>query len=275
VSGACCLPHPDKVDKGGEDAHFFTNAGYGAIGVADGVGGWAEYGVDPADYSKGFMATASMAVEQGETNLVEVLRAAHVNTDIAGAATAVVLRLDPETNSIAAANLGDAGFRLVRGGRVVFASPAQSHMFDCPFQFGHPNYVEVTDYADNADIFELPAEIGDCVVMGSDGLFDNMFDKEIEDIVSSEEAPSAGASPDDIQRIATAVAQRIAKVAQAHSVDESYVSPYVVEAEAAGESYLSLFDKLRGKTMTGGKLDDITVVVGFVAAAPAPAPVEE
>lgn len=37
-----------QVSYGGEDAHFITDVGGGAIGVADGVGGWQESGVNPA-----------------------------------------------------------------------------------------------------------------------------------------------------------------------------------------------------------------------------------
>lgn len=39
VSGATVIPHPSKVDKGGEDAYFLS-ANKKSIGVADGVGGW-------------------------------------------------------------------------------------------------------------------------------------------------------------------------------------------------------------------------------------------
>lgn len=41
VSGAACYPHPDKVDKGGEDAYFIADDGL-SVGVADGVGGWVD-----------------------------------------------------------------------------------------------------------------------------------------------------------------------------------------------------------------------------------------
>ena len=41
------VPHPDKAEKGGEDACFVLRD-QGAFGVMDGVGGWAEEGVDPA-----------------------------------------------------------------------------------------------------------------------------------------------------------------------------------------------------------------------------------
>jgi hypothetical protein len=51
-AGILCV----QVDKGGEDAFFICHhLGMGAIGVADGVSGWAEEGVDPAEYSRSLM----------------------------------------------------------------------------------------------------------------------------------------------------------------------------------------------------------------------------
>lgn len=41
VSGSCYLPHPAKEATGGEDGHFIC-VDEQAIGVADGVGGWAD-----------------------------------------------------------------------------------------------------------------------------------------------------------------------------------------------------------------------------------------
>ena len=43
------IPHPEKQHKGGEDALY---ADQNVLSVADGVGGWAESGIDPALYSK-------------------------------------------------------------------------------------------------------------------------------------------------------------------------------------------------------------------------------
>ena len=41
VSGAVSVPHPEKAGTGGEDAYFLGEDGR-SLGVADGVGGWAE-----------------------------------------------------------------------------------------------------------------------------------------------------------------------------------------------------------------------------------------
>jgi len=81
--GACCLPHPDKAHYGGEDAYFASAAGGGALGVADGVGGWAESGVNPAQYSRTLMRVACAYIEGAEGE--ELARAA---ADGASAATA-------------------------------------------------------------------------------------------------------------------------------------------------------------------------------------------
>ncbi|GAX80985.1 hypothetical protein CEUSTIGMA_g8420.t1 [Chlamydomonas eustigma] len=61
-SGAFMIPHPDKADKGGEDG-FFIAPCQRAIGVADGVGGWAQIGVDAGMYARLLMSVACYAVE--------------------------------------------------------------------------------------------------------------------------------------------------------------------------------------------------------------------
>lgn len=48
-AGVYINPHYQKRYKGGEDAASLANT---MLAVADGVGGWAESGVDPAIYSK-------------------------------------------------------------------------------------------------------------------------------------------------------------------------------------------------------------------------------
>lgn len=51
------------MESGGEDAFFISRVGCGALGVADGVGGWAEEGVDASAYSRGLMLHAAQALE--------------------------------------------------------------------------------------------------------------------------------------------------------------------------------------------------------------------
>ncbi|EFN54891.1 hypothetical protein CHLNCDRAFT_135009 [Chlorella variabilis] len=67
------IPHPNKAHYGGEDAFFVSELGGGAAGIADGVGGWQESGINPADYSKSFMATARQYLEECASLYPEVL----------------------------------------------------------------------------------------------------------------------------------------------------------------------------------------------------------
>lgn len=52
-----------QLHYGGEDAHFISDVNGGACGVADGVGGWQESGVNPADYSRSLMHVACAFLE--------------------------------------------------------------------------------------------------------------------------------------------------------------------------------------------------------------------
>lgn len=81
------------MDKGGEDAYCVCTAGLGAIGVADGVSGWADEGIDPAAYSRTLMQHASDALARAAkpcgqgADAREVIRYAHHATVMAGSST--------------------------------------------------------------------------------------------------------------------------------------------------------------------------------------------
>ncbi|KAL3701766.1 hypothetical protein R1sor_019788 [Riccia sorocarpa] len=253
AAGVNVIPHPDKVAKGGEDA-YFTSTSYkgGVLGVADGVSGWAAENVDPALFSKEFMAHAAAAV--GSDDVKDdpklLLAKAHAATCSVGAATAIVAILD-ERGTLHVANLGDCGLRLVRNGKVVYATRPQQHYFDCPYQFSSEN----AQTANDAAIYDLEVLEGDTVVMGSDGLFDNVYDTDIETTVKV----FTGSDEASANRLATA----LATLASKHSRDKNYSSPYAMEALSQGLD-VPWYSKIFGKKMTGGKLDDITVVVGHV-----------
>lgn len=56
LSHPLSVPHPNKRTDG-EDA-FFVSVCKRAVGVADGVGGWADYGVDSGKFSRELMNEA-------------------------------------------------------------------------------------------------------------------------------------------------------------------------------------------------------------------------
>lgn len=95
VSGSCYLPHPDKEETGGEDAHFIC-ADEQAIGVADGVGGWADYGIDSGQYSRELMSNSVSAIQEeprGSIDPFRVLEKAYFSTKAKGSSTACIIAL--------------------------------------------------------------------------------------------------------------------------------------------------------------------------------------
>lgn len=253
------IPHPEKVEKGGEDAFLVSSVGAGVLCVADGVGGWAGDGVDPALYSREFVAHIEEAVEsaqdQEDLDPRLLMKQAHTSTKSRGAATAIVAVLDGERAVLQVANLGDSGLRVVRKGDVIFRTQPLQHFFDCPFQLGS----ESSDSPDDAQVVEIEVREGDTLVMASDGLFDNVFDEDIASVVNV----FGGSDLVSVQRTATALAALAAK----HSADKEYMSPYVLESLDQGID-LPLWQKMLGKKLSGGKVDDITVVVAQVVRPP-------
>jgi len=308
--GSACIPHPDKAHYGGEDAHFLSPIGGGAAGVADGVGGWQESGVNPAEYSATLMECAKAYLEgridekstvapsetpsttgewmdpspgrspissadqapdqpstDPETSAASItaqgaLRQAHRLTRKPGSSTACVLRLDASAGELDVANLGDSGLLIIRNGQVAFKSPPLQHFFDCPYQFGAaPEFLEDTDTADDAAVYRLAVLPGDAIVLATDGVLDNIWPAEI--------AKMAPRSAEEVQSAADA----ISALAAERGADSEFDSPYAAEAMDQGVE-LPIWEKLSkisfegGKLelgkIRGGKLDDVTVVVGFV-----------
>ncbi|GFP84441.1 probable protein phosphatase 2c 55 [Phtheirospermum japonicum] len=242
ISGACYMPHPDKEKTGGEDAHFIC-ADEQVIGVADGVGGWADVGINAGDYARELMSYSVKAIREvpdGDVDPLRVLEKAHAATRAMGSSTACIVAL--KNQDLHAINLGDSGFIVIRDGCLIFESPVQQHGFNYTYQLARGNE---GDLPGSGQVFKIPAVLGDIVVAGSDGLFDNLYNKEIAAIVA--DAVKQGLSPD-------ATARKIADYARMLALDRKYRSPFSAAAQEAGYAYC------------GGKLDDLTVVVSYVSA---------
>ncbi|XP_073022165.1 probable protein phosphatase 2C 26 isoform X1 [Primulina eburnea] len=258
--GTHLIPHPNKIEKGGEDAFFVSSHGGGVIAVADGVSGWAEKDVDPALFSRQLMAISSSLVDDEEVNYSprNLIRKAHAATSTIGSATVAVAMLE-RNGTLKIANVGDCGVKVIRKdkdlgdscplfiGQVTFSTSPQEHYFDCPYQLSSET-VGQTFLDATVTSIELMEE--DTVVMGSDGLFDNLFDQEIISIVG-------------LYDNASDAAKALANLAHTHSKDSSFESPYSLEARVHGFD-VPWWKKLLGMKLTGGKLDDITVIVGQV-----------
>ncbi|CAD7700630.1 unnamed protein product [Ostreobium quekettii] len=257
VAAGAMIPHILKTEKGGEDAFFVSVAGLGGFGIADGVGGWAADGIDPARYSRSLMSHAASRLEQnGRTSsALDVVEFAHRCTKSKGSATAIVAVMKPE-GLLEIANIGDCGAHVFRGNRCVFSTKIQEHEFNMPYQLGDPAFLEETDMPSDATVDELALQPGDIVVMGSDGVFDNLWIDDIGKIVSESLTLSGGKLG---EREARVLAQKITESANANARSTDTRTPWAVEAASRAE--VPLFDRLFPR---GGKMDDCTTVVGVV-----------
>ncbi|KAL3530997.1 hypothetical protein ACH5RR_010319 [Cinchona calisaya] len=242
VCGSLCFPKEGKEYSQGDDAHFIS-LDTQTIGVADGVGGWSRRGIDAGKYARDLMKNSEIAAEfepKGAVNPKKVMQEAYSNTKADGSSTACIITLHSSNNILHAANVGDSGFVLIRGGKVVYKSPVQQHRFNFPYQLGN-----CTDDINLAQELQVPVEEGDVVIAGTDGFFDNVHGSEIEEIMKSK--TSEGAQPKE-------VACTLANIALYNSFDRFADSPFAIESRKAGYSH------------RGGKEDDITVIVAFIQA---------
>lgn len=240
--GVSIIPHPAKRDKGGEDAYFVSDD-LRALGVADGVGGWGELGVDPALYSRMMMAGAKYIADitPSHREPQEIMSESFNHAaDVQGSSTCCILVL--EGNLLKTANLGDSGFLVIRHGKLVFRSKEQQHSFNFPYQLGTGS----SDRPEHASCVALNVQPGDLIVMGSDGLFDNLFDEEIVAIAAMSAEPAT-------------IAQLLARRAFVVANSKTIISPFAKSARSNGYPLA-----------IGGKLDDITVMVGRIVFASDP-----
>ncbi|KAF8136348.1 phosphatase 2C-like domain-containing protein [Boletus edulis] len=287
------LVHPKRSlpKDAGEDFFCHTEArpfvamrnGSGvAFGVADGVGGWVDSGVDPSLFAQALMFYAhnfshdSWAgepeidptqdhgqhedVRGREMTPYECLdlayhRVLEEQLVEAGSSTACLLTLNSSSGVLRSANLGDSGYLIIRSSSVIYREPVQTHYFNCPLQL--TKYPESASF--NKYYLDLPSAAaqhetklrhGDIVIAYTDGLSDNVFPTELVAICSLI-ARAGGPEGEQVQ----SMANRIVQYAQACMRDRKRASPFERDAAREGISY------------RGGKVDDVTVVMALVSEA--------
>ncbi|KAG0737456.1 hypothetical protein G6F57_010716 [Rhizopus arrhizus] len=244
----------------GDDAYFKR---HDALGIADGVGGWRTHaGANPALYSRKLMHYAQLELDRIKTNVrpqqprvnpdpVQVLENAYhlttldaQNEGIVGSTTACIAILSQDELKIA--NIGDCGVSVIRKNNYIFRSEEQQHSFNFPYQLGTASF----DSPSDAQQFTVKIEEDDIIVLGSDGLFDNLFDDEIlEEIKASIEQIDSDHLIAAPQSISDALAHRARIVSED---PDNPTSPFQVRAMHEGLYY------------QGGKADDISVIVAIV-----------
>lgn len=242
-----CIPERSKAARGGEDAYFVHKSSR-AIGVADGVGSWVERGVDPAAYPRELMRGAydeaeRLSVESESRSLspMDILNAAWKRASKTIGSCTVDIAAFVGEDQCGFVHLGDSGTVVVRNREILHQTVEQQHRFNCPFQLG-------TDSDSTPRLAEravLTMQPGDLIVLGTDGLFDNVADGELLRLLQPLDGGNAGVS---------SVASEVAQKARHNGDDTSCQSPWGAKACLA----------YRRQVHFGGKPDDITVIVAVV-----------
>mmetsp|Transcript_7177 Transcript_7177/g.13162 ORF Transcript_7177/g.13162 Transcript_7177/m.13162 type:complete len:368 (+) Transcript_7177:1131-2234(+) len=274
------IAHPTSSSfdvVGSEDACFSDEINQ-TFGVADGVGSWKDCGLSAAMFAQELMQRSQALMMRGrwgwtsekkKAKLAEALKLAHSRIESYGSST--VLLGFVKDNQLTTASLGDSSLivlRVVNGVMArVYKTRERYHSFNCPFQLAHlPNEEEISgldqalnpfkeflkkvspisDSISDAVLGSFKLCKGDIIVAATDGLFDNLHKERIIEIVQAQ--TTILTTP---QNLAYSIASALAIEAATRSLNPLYMSPF---ARAARRNRLKY---------TGGKPDDITVVVGI------------
>lgn len=243
-SASFVMPHPEKILWGGEDAVFIKGR---TFGLFDGVSSAIKAQGVPL-YSKTLAKEMKKIVKENvPMTLPELTESLTYCKDIAdatatGASTAVVASIGND-GSLRVLNVGDATCIVIRNGKVVTETKETIHYFECPFQLS----TDSPDLPKRGSKLTFKLQRGDLIFMASDGVFDNLSNKQVADLVTSE-----------IQSKNTAIglgiiAKRVTELSRKISLDENAPTPYAVLARKFKDP-----DYASG---LGGKVDDTSCVV--------------
>lgn len=225
------IKHPDKLES--EDCCLNDQ---GFIAVADGVGSWIKYGINPRKYPEKFLQLLQKKINENENiQIEELLNYAYINNDKEGSTTICLIIFNKNDNTVSTANIGDSQFLIIRNNQIIYRSKPQQYEFNFPYQLGSNAVSKPND----ADIAHIEVKKNDIIVVGTDGLWDNLYDSQILTIVKE-------------NNFAT-LSEKIANEAFSYSKMKRWMSPFI-------KSYNKEFKCHK----TGGKMDDITVSCAMV-----------
>ncbi|KAK7420113.1 Protein phosphatase 2C 7 [Neonectria punicea] len=292
---------PSARPESGHDAFFVSRineSGSVAFGLADGVGGWVDSGVDPADFSHGFCDYMAIAAHEHKSDHDPPLTARTLmqkgydaickdRSLRAGGSTACV-GIAAADGTLDVANLGDSGFLQLRLNGVHTYSEPQTHAFNTPFQLSlvPPSVAarmkafggaQLSDLPRDADVTQHSLRHGDVIVFATDGVLDNLFNQDILRI-ASRALVSSGAwvtTETGGTRVVDAL-EPLVKLPEAQTAKGVTLQSLLATEIVTAAKRASVNTKLDGpfakevqkyypqENWHGGKVDDICVIVAVV-----------
>lgn len=237
----------------GEDSAIGTSQ---FLGLADGVSGWNDSANGHASlWSRlilhrcldHYLARRTSELVPESTTLLSILDSAHQDAlnkisklDETGSSTLMLARIRPEAMVLDVLSIGDSSIYVVRDGQIIFTNSdveseqsKQRGIINCPGQIGTNSDQPASR---SAQIYSVPIKTGDIVMLCSDGISDNLWQADIVDGLKNEKL--------DLQ----SRADKLVHEANDKAFDNFAVCPY----------------QLNSSTSTGGKTDDMTVLVAQI-----------
>ena len=148
--------------------------------------------------------------------------------------------------------------------KVVGKTKETLHGFNFPAQIGNigdPRLGQMnSDTSKDATIDNFPVQEGDIVVVGTDGLWDNVFEDQIAKILAKSDifvkSKNGVVVKDDIDKLV----KEITLLALDQSESNTLTTPWSVSLE---EEYKRRGRLVAKKETLGGKVDDITVILSY------------
>lgn len=236
-----------NYSKTGEDNYVKTDTRFA---VLDGVGGYIQHGYDSsiissrlAKYIKEYKGTGNDIKDCLSVAYQKVLEDPDVE---AGATTVALSQIDTKTGEMDVLNLGDSWLGVLREGKFVNETLKQEYYFNAPYQLAKiPNTGKernsISNKPEDADFYKFVVQKGDLVILSTDGMIDNWGKSKIADWWA--ENLAADSDLDELNR-------RFVELVNIDSKDQTFYSEFVRE-----------YNQLTNRRYTGGKEDDITVLV--------------
>lgn len=100
----------------------------------------------------------------------------------------------------------------------------QEESFNFPYQLGHPSLMPKCQTATDADRYTIDVQRGDILVVGSDGLFDNIWDEELVAIIAAKVTNN-----DHSLNTAKEISSALARAAHANALDQTCFVPWTID----------------------------------------------
>jgi len=222
--------------------------------VADGVG---EFQEGAAYWSNMLVENMHKQVKKMPRHTIKAVspfKALHkafeaMPTSIIGSTTVTMAILDNE-GALQTLNLGDSTFLVFRKGKIIVRGVEFiEHGGMAPAQIG-PR-ANSPFLAHHGALKTVPLELGDIILLATDGIFDNLYDEDLNDLIL-----------DNYNSLSSMVAKIIRRAVYSSTFQRAGGSPFTHLCRHAVEK------KRQGSFLWGntGKPDDMSVVIGRVTA---------